>query len=73
MATKEIKKVLNQNVYVDDYEINFSDENDTYYIEIDFADLRDNTDTSELLKLRNKIRAAVNRAYKIEMTFKVIT
>lgn len=71
MATKSIEKVLNQSVYIDDYDVNFDNERDVYVVEIEFADLRDNGDTAELLKLRNKIRAAVNRAYKIELNFTV--
>lgn len=71
MATKSIEKVLHQSVYIDDYDVNFDNERDVYVVEIEFADLRDNDDTAELLKLRNKIRAAVNRAYKIELKFTV--
>ena len=71
MATKSIEKVLNQSVYIDDYDVNFDNERDVYVVEIEFADLRDNNDTAELLKLRNKIRAAVNRAYKIQLNFTV--
>lgn len=71
MATKSIEKVLNQSVYINDYDVNFDNERDVYTVEIQFADLRDSTDTGELLKLRNKIRAAVNRAYKIELNFTI--
>lgn len=71
MSTKSIEKVLNQSVYIDDYDVNFDNERNVYVVEIEFADLRDNNDTAELLKLRNKIRAAVNRAYKIELKFTV--
>lgn len=71
--TKQIEKVLNANVFVDEYEVNFDSERDTYVVEINFADLRDSDDTAELLKLKNSIRAAVNRAFKIELKFTVTT
>jgi len=69
MASKDLEKVLNQSIIVEDHDVEFDEKSDTYMIDVEITSMRDDSDLSEFLKLKNKLRASVNMAYRIKINF----
>ena len=65
MTTKVIEKILNSSYAVIEYDVEL-DKHDTFTVDMDIEAPRDNQDWTNLMKIKNKIRSEVNRAYKID-------
>lgn len=66
MTTKIIEGILENCMFINDYEVNLNEGNSKYVVDINFITPRDSDDMSRILLLKNKIRQQVNRAYKVE-------
>ncbi len=62
----EIERVLDQSYIITAYGVEFMDESNTYKIIFDIVPPSDVTDLSELVTLKNKLRAKVKRPYKLQ-------
>lgn len=73
METNLIRKVLNACEFLNDFDVDFDDEDGLYSVEMDIITPRDSDDMSRLLQLKNKVRAQVNTIYKIDFTIRFTT
>ena len=73
MTTKKIEQVLNNFVFLNDYDVELGNSNNTYTVDINLMTPRDSEDMARLLQLKNKIRQQVNKAYKISFIIRFTT
>lgn len=63
MTTKVIEKILNSSFNIIDFDVELK--GSTFEVDLDIEAPRDQQDWTNLMKMKNKIRSEVNRAYKI--------
>jgi hypothetical protein len=73
MSTNVIEKILNADSCVIEHDVELEEEKNKFILDLDVVAPRDNYDWNNLMKLKNKIRSAVNRAYNIEFIFRFTT
>lgn len=66
MATKVIESILEVCNVVSGYGVDYDSDTNTYEIDLDIYAPRDNTDHAELIKLQNRLRSEVNKAFRLK-------
>lgn len=73
MSTKTIERILNSSFGIVDHEVELDNSGNAYTIDLDIEAPRDNQDWNNLMKIKNKIRSEVNRAYKLKFVLRFTT
>lgn len=73
MATQEIKKIIGESFLTTRVVVDFDDEKDEYNIDWHTNAFREQNDSSEFIKIKNKVRAITNKAYKLNFNVKFTT